>query len=151
MFDSAPSMAVPGPTPGADDAPQAPPLRGLLREALYHTASAAGHFWPDWRARVVAALGAVGVAGHGHCQEPESLPEAPPRARDYMVGGAHYHGHAMQPWDIVDAWSLDYYEGNALKYLLRRKPGAPRSTDLRKAQHYLERAIERALSAEGAV
>lgn len=66
-----------------------------------------------------------------------------PRARDRQVGGDHYRGRAMQPWDIIDAWGLDFYEGNALKYLLRRKQGTPREDDLRKAIHYLERALER--------
>jgi hypothetical protein len=47
---------------------------------------------------------------------------------------------ALQPWDIVDALDLGFYEGNVLKYLLRRKGN--RVEDLRKAIHYLERMIE---------
>lgn len=53
--------------------------------------------------------------------------------------------YATQPWDIIDAYGLDFWEGNALKYLLRRKPGVERASDLRKAAHYLERCIERCL------
>ena len=60
-----------------------------------------------------------------------------------QVGGDHYLGRAMQPWDIIEAWGLDFWEGNCLKYLLRRKPSTDRSTDLRKARHYLDKCIAR--------
>src|SRR5579859_7365880 len=36
-----------------------------------------------------------------------------------QVGGDHYTKHTLQPWDIIDAYGFDFYEGNALKYLLR--------------------------------
>lgn len=50
---------------------------------------------------------------------------------------------AMQPFDIVDAFGLDFYEGNALKYLLRwRQKGGVQ--DLKKAKHYIEELIQRA-------
>lgn len=67
----------------------------------------------------------------------------PPRAKDRQVDGDHYKGRAMEPWDIIEAWDLDFFEGSALSYLLRRKPGVSRETDLRKAIHYLEKCIER--------
>ena len=56
-----------------------------------------------------------------------------------QVGGRHYVDHAIQPWDIIDEYGLDYYEGNALKYLLRRK--TDRIEDLEKAIHYIEKRI----------
>jgi hypothetical protein len=61
-------------------------------------------------------------------------------ARDTQVGGTHYQ-NKIQPFDIIDAWELDFYEGNVLKYLLRYryKNG---SQDLKKAQHYLQKVIE---------
>lgn len=62
------------------------------------------------------------------------MPTEDPRA--YQIGGNHYKNKPMQPWDIIEAWSLDYWEGNVLKYLLRRKPGTRRSEDLGKALHY---------------
>lgn len=65
-----------------------------------------------------------------------------------QVGGDHYLDHGCQPWDIIEDWDLDFWEGNALKYLLRRKPGVSRAEDLRKAIHYLERAAERAEDAQ---
>lgn len=59
-------------------------------------------------------------------------------SRDKQVGGNHYKEHAIQPWDIIIEYGLDYFEGNALKYLLRRKNN--RFEDLSKAIHYLEQA-----------
>jgi hypothetical protein len=67
----------------------------------------------------------------------------PSRANDRQVDGDHYKGRAMEPWDIIEAWDLDFFEGSALSYLLRRKPGVARVTDLHKAIHYLEKCIER--------
>ena len=52
-------------------------------------------------------------------------------------GGDHYKGKSLQPWHIINANGLDFYEGNALKYLLRHKDknGAE---DIDKAIHYLQ-------------
>lgn len=61
-------------------------------------------------------------------------------ARDIQVGGGHYKANEIQPWDIIDAYNLDFYEGNALKYLLRRKNN--RLEDLQKAAHYIAKKIE---------
>lgn len=61
-------------------------------------------------------------------------------ARNKQVGGDHYKTNMIQPWDIIDDHSLDFYEGSALKYLLRRK--GSRVEDLRKAIHYIEKKIE---------
>jgi len=65
-------------------------------------------------------------------------------ARDRQVAGEHYKEAGLQPWDVIDAYGLDFYRGNALKYLLRagRKDGVPALDDLRKCAHYLERIIE---------
>ena len=65
--------------------------------------------------------------------------------RDYelsqrQVGGDHYVKHTIQPWAIIDHYKLNFYEGNALKYLLRRK--GDRIEDLQKCIHYLEKEIE---------
>jgi hypothetical protein len=56
----------------------------------------------------------------------------------------HYKSsNGLQPFDVVDAFDLDFYEGNAVKYILRwkRKGGVE---DLLKAKHYLNEVIERA-------
>lgn len=64
----------------------------------------------------------------------------PSNGNKKQVGGSHYNSHTIQPWDIIDEYSLDYYEGNVLKYLLRLKND--RKEDLEKALHYLEKALE---------
>ena len=58
-----------------------------------------------------------------------------------QVGGAHYVKHAIQPWDIIREYGLNFWEGNALKYLLRRK--GSRVDDLEKCRHYIDYLIER--------
>ena len=54
----------------------------------------------------------------------------------------HYRVGAMQPWDIIDEWELNFYEGNVLKYLLRAKHKGSQLDDYIKAKHYLQRLIE---------
>lgn len=58
-----------------------------------------------------------------------------------QVGGDHYKKHKIQPWDIIDEYGLNFYEGNVLKYLLRHqhKNGIE---DLHKCQHYLAKLID---------
>ncbi|MEU3052223.1 DUF3310 domain-containing protein [Streptomyces griseus] len=59
---------------------------------------------------------------------------------------SHYQNDAkMQPWHIWEAFGLDPWEANAVKYLLRagKKDIAPRVDDLRKARHYIDYLIER--------
>lgn len=53
-----------------------------------------------------------------------------------QVGGSHYL-KAIQPWDIIRAWDLNYWEGNAVKYVLRHQY-KNRKEDIEKAIHYLE-------------
>ena len=64
------------------------------------------------------------------------------RAAQYhrQVGGDHYF-NPIQPWDIIRAWELNYWEGNIVKYVLRHK-GKNKVEDLEKARHYLDYLIE---------
>lgn len=64
------------------------------------------------------------------------------RAAQYhrQVGGSHYF-NPIQPWDIIRAWELNYWEGNIVKYVLRHK-GKNKVEDLEKARHYLDYLIE---------
>jgi hypothetical protein len=73
-----------------------------------------------------------------------SVPPALQRLnKEYQVDGTHYTQHKIQPWDIIEEYELDFFEGSALGYLLRRKPGVPRAVDLEKALHYLEKCLQR--------
>ena len=63
---------------------------------------------------------------------------------------SYYDGAGgMQPFDVIDAFSLDFYEGNVVKYIVRwrKKGGVP---DLLKARSYLDEIIKRA-EAQGMV
>lgn len=57
-----------------------------------------------------------------------------------QVGGSHYKKHTIQPWHIIDDYELDFYLGNAVKYILRDKES--HVEDLQKAIHYIERKLE---------
>jgi len=62
-------------------------------------------------------------------------------AKLQQVGGDHYIKYEIQPFDIIDCYGLDFYAGNALKYLLRyRDKGGVQ--DLKKARHYIDKLIE---------
>ena len=57
-----------------------------------------------------------------------------------QIGGDHYAKHKIQPWDIIDEYGLNYYEGNIIKYVLRHRDKNGLQ-DLQKASHYLEKLI----------
>ena len=59
----------------------------------------------------------------------------------HQEAGDHYTKHKIQPWHIIAEYSLDFWEGNAIKYILRDK--GKRLEDLKKAKHYIEYLIER--------
>lgn len=58
-----------------------------------------------------------------------------------QIGGNHYTSLDIQPWEIIERNKLGFFDGNALKYLLRfRAKGGVE--DLEKAKHYLDKLIE---------
>lgn len=62
-------------------------------------------------------------------------------ANDKQVGGDHYKGKAVQPWDYIVGNGIGYLEGNVIKYVSRwRDKGGV--ADLEKARHYLDKLIE---------
>lgn len=68
-------------------------------------------------------------------------------ANEKQVAGSHYKKHgALQHWDVVHHFGLDYFQAQILRYVMRWKDKNG-IEDLRKAQHYLEKYIE--LSADG--
>ena len=63
------------------------------------------------------------------------------RADHKQVGGNHYKDKAIQPWEVIERNGMGFFDGNALKYLMRyRDKGGVE--DLRKAAHYIEKLIE---------
>jgi hypothetical protein len=97
------------------------------------------HVWDDFEARSLC---------------PEPLPAdldrkveltrqgAPaPKANDLQVAGDHYKKLNPQPWDVIAAWGLGFFDGNVVKYIARfREKGGLQ--DLQKAAHYLAKLIE---------
>jgi hypothetical protein len=73
--------------------------------------------------------------------------------KDSVDHPLHYGG-ADNPYEaikVVEAWKLDFFLGNVLKYISRagRKEGATTLEDLKKARWYLDRKINN-LEREGA-
>jgi hypothetical protein len=67
------------------------------------------------------------------------LKDADPNSR--QVGGDHYKGKTVQPWDFIAANGLGFFEGNVVKYVTRWKDKGG-VQDLHKARHYLDKLIE---------
>lgn len=63
------------------------------------------------------------------------------KASDKQVNGDHYRSMAIQPSEFIYRNNLDWYEGNAVKYICRhRRKGG--QVDVEKAIHYLELLLE---------
>lgn len=62
-----------------------------------------------------------------------------------QVGGTHYQKTDIEPWEVIERGKLDFWEGNAVKYIMRHryKNGLE---DLRKAAHYIEYLIKREMA-----
>ncbi|RPJ29890.1 MAG: DUF3310 domain-containing protein [Verrucomicrobiaceae bacterium] len=59
----------------------------------------------------------------------------------FQIGGNHYTKLAIQPWEVIENNEMGFFDGNALKYLMRfRDKGGVQ--DLEKARHYLDKLIE---------
>ena len=57
----------------------------------------------------------------------------------------HYKdGRKHEPWDVIADWGLNYFVGNALKYISRagRKDGNAYGQDLMKAITYLQKELD---------
>ena len=54
----------------------------------------------------------------------------------------HYKHGGMETIDVIEAWGLGYHLGNTVKYISRAKHKGNELEDLKKAQWYLNRAIE---------
>lgn len=62
---------------------------------------------------------------------------------DPVNSPSHYRGNGMEAIDVIEAFKLDYYLGNVVKYVLRSGKKGERAEDLSKAIWYLKRAIEK--------
>jgi len=58
-----------------------------------------------------------------------------------QIAGTHYVDLEIQPWEVIEKNGLGFFDGNALKYIMRYKSKGG-VEDLRKAKHYIEKLIE---------
>lgn len=63
-----------------------------------------------------------------------------PAPTDRQVGGDHYRSMAIQPSEFIYRNGLDWFSGNAIKYICRHRAKGGLQ-DLEKAIHYLELLI----------
>jgi hypothetical protein len=59
-----------------------------------------------------------------------------------QVGGNHYKDCGIQPVEYIHANSLDYFEGNVVKYITRHRTKGEGEKDIKKAIHYAELILE---------
>lgn len=62
-----------------------------------------------------------------------------------IVDPPHYRSLTPEPIDVIEAWNLDRYLSNVVKYISRagEKPGAAEIDDLKKARRWLTRKINK--------
>ena len=77
-----------------------------------------------------------------------ALDHAPPEVDlfstyDSVNNPTHYTKGGIETIDFIEAKGLDYHLGNVVKYITRADHKDNKLEDLRKAQWYLTRAIER--------
>lgn len=56
---------------------------------------------------------------------------------------AHYQQLSPEPITVIEDWGLDFYLGNALKYIARAELKGSKKADLEKAVWYIQRKIEK--------
>lgn len=56
---------------------------------------------------------------------------------------SHYNQGKYEVIDVIDDWGLDFCAGNVVKYVARHEHKTNGLDDLKKAQWYLNRLIER--------
>jgi hypothetical protein len=76
-------------------------------------------------------------------EEAKSTAKKPQIANLRQVGGKHYVGLSVEPWDAMQAWMtkdefVGFLKGNIIKYLARTK----NANDLDKAGHYMQKLLE---------
>ena len=57
---------------------------------------------------------------------------------------SYYNDTKITPFDVIDDWGLNFYEGNAIKYIKRagKKDGNTRLQDLKKVREYIDHEIK---------
>lgn len=79
------------------------------------------------------------------CAKREEAERAAPTIRPNYYKATLADGAEVECFQLIDALELDFYLGNALKYLWRagKKDGASKKQDLKKIRTYIDQALER--------
>jgi hypothetical protein len=101
----------------------------------------------DWRLVALSTSGKSILNPEITVEEPQSVldtinPECV--KSDPVNHPAHYKVGGIETIDFIEAKSLGYHLGNAVKYITRADHKGNRLQDLQKAKWYIDRAIEKA-------
>lgn len=94
--------------------------------------------------------GAIIPEGRQVCPicEADITPIIPNVARENLgfdpIKPSYYNDTKITPFNVIDDWSLNFYLGNAIKYIKRagKKDGNSRLQDLKKVREYIEHEIK---------
>jgi hypothetical protein len=98
--------------------------------------------YETWEEAMEASIVKLGTETGGRKDDSDKTPGLPNKnPEDRQVGGSHYKTMAIQPSEFIVRNELNWYEGNAVKYICRHhmKNG---KQDLEKAIHYLQLAMD---------
>lgn len=75
--------------------------------------------------------------------DPEAKVAREPVGLD-SIKPSYYNDTKITPFDVIDDWGLNFYEGNAIKYIKRagKKDGNSRLQDLKKVREYIDHEIK---------
>lgn len=62
---------------------------------------------------------------------------------DYVASPPHYTKGSIEVIEAIEDWELGFHLGNVVKYVARAAHKGNKEQDLKKAQWYLARALER--------
>ena len=60
----------------------------------------------------------------------------------------HYTAGDIEAADYIEAWDMNFFEGNVIKYLTRAPYKGTEVADLKKARWYINRLLEKAENEE---
>lgn len=58
------------------------------------------------------------------------------------IGPSHYRRGSIEVWDFIHDQGLNYFLGNAIKYICRAGYKESKIQDIQKAIHYLQKELE---------
>lgn len=97
----------------------------------------AGHLHGQGKKRVIAEWNGI-----------KMVAEAEYSAFTDPITPAHYNAAAITTFDVVQAWKLDFFLGNTIKYIQRHEHKGKALEDLRKGAYYLAEKIKQLEQAE---